>query len=303
MRLTVVLVLLTHLLSTPVGAAESKTIAFAQDTMANDFRRAQVYEVRDALADLPHIRFIYTDAKAQTSLLIRQIEQLIRQGIDLLILGTNDPSAVVPVVSKAYQQGIPVIVLDRGIEGENYTTFIHSDNLEIGRLGAEFIAQRLGGKGKVLLFEGLPKADVTQLRTRGFLEAMADYPHIHITRRIGNYLRRDAILETERLMAEGHRFDGVFSESDSMLSGARLVWEKHGLDPASLITVGCDYTSEARKAIIEGSQTASVLFPLGGREAAEAAVKILAGETLPKHVQIPVRLISAAEAPHTKPIF
>ena len=148
------------------AADERRMVAFAQDDMANDFRRAQVLAVRDALAIHPDLAFVHADAQGRTSLLIRQIGQFIARPVDILIVGTNDERAVVPVVSSAHQAGIPVIVLDRGIQSDQYTTFINSDNVLIGRIGAEFIAERLGGKGTVLLFEGLPSADVTQLRTR-----------------------------------------------------------------------------------------------------------------------------------------
>ena len=78
-----------------------RVIAFAQDTLSNDFRLAQVHEVRDAVAREPGLRFVYSDAQGQTALLIRQIEQFIAQKVDVLVLGTNDEKAVVPVVSKA----------------------------------------------------------------------------------------------------------------------------------------------------------------------------------------------------------
>ena len=147
------------------AAGEKRVIAFAQDTMANDFRKAQVYEVRDEALKHPQLSFVHSDAQGQTSLMIRQIEQFIEQKVDLLVIGTNDEKAVVPVIAKAYKSGIPVIVLDRGIKGTQYTTFINSDNIRIGAIGAEFIAERLGGTGLVLLFEGLQKADVTKLRS------------------------------------------------------------------------------------------------------------------------------------------
>jgi len=145
------------------STVEMKTIAFAQDTMGNDFRKAQVYEVRDEIAKHSNLKFIYSDAKGQTSLLIRQIEKFIMMKVDLIILGTNDKQAVVKVVAKAYKSGIPVIVLDRGINGEEYTTFINSDNIKIGAIAAQYIAKELNAKGTVLLFEGIQKADVTQL--------------------------------------------------------------------------------------------------------------------------------------------
>lgn len=161
-------------LSTAESASTSeKVIAFAQDTLANDYRKAQVFEVRDAVAEhaAEHsgLRFTSSDANGQTSLLIHQIEKFIAAKVDILIVGTNDADAVVPVIAKAHNQGIPVIILDRGVNSTAYTTFINSDNIKIGEIGAQYIAEQIRGKGTVLLFEGLQKADVTQLRNKAFL--------------------------------------------------------------------------------------------------------------------------------------
>lgn len=285
------------------SAQPLRTVAFAQDMMGNDFRRAQVFEVRDALAAHPGFNFIYSDAKGQTSLLIRQIEQFIADGVDLLIVGTNHADAVVPVVTKAYRMGIPVIILDRGINSLDYTTFINSDNIRIGEMGADYLAKRLNGKGTVLLFEGLQEADVTQLRSRGFLNKIAKYSEIKVIRRTGNYLRKNAIIETEKLIREGVHIDAIFSESDSMLSGVRSVLHRYNIDPASIIMVGCDYTSEAREAILKGEQSASILFPLGGKASVDVALKIFAKEKVPKHISIPVKLITKDNAERVDPIF
>ncbi len=285
------------------GAQSSKTIAFAQDTMANDFRREQVYEVRDTVARYEGLRFVYSDGEGHIALMIQQIETFISQKVDLLIIGTSDYNAIVPVVSKAYQSGIPVIILDRGIAGTNYTTFINSDNIKIGELAAAYIAKRLEGKGRVLIFEGLANADVTQLRTKGFLEEISKNKEIEVIKRTGNYLRRDAIIEMEKLVESGIHIDAIFSESDSMLSGVRSVMKRHGIDPASIIMVGCDYTSEAHDAIKQGEQTASVLFPLGGKEAVLVARKIFNNEDVPKHVVIPVKLVTQENVDEVRPVF
>lgn len=280
-----------------------KVIAFAQDTMKNDFRVAQVDEVRQAVAKDPRLAFVYSDAQGQTSLLIHQIEQFITQKVDVLVLGTNDEQAVVPVVSKAFKAGIAVIVLDRGIKGQDYNTFINSDNIQIGTLGAEFIARRLKGQGQVLLFEGLQTADVTHLRSKGFMDVMANHPGIKVIKRTGNYLRKDALIEMDKLLAQGVRVDAIFAESDSMLSGARLALQNYKVNPGSMVTVGCDYTSEARDAIRAGTQTGSVLFPLGGTRAVEIAQKLLARTAVPRHVVIPVELVTRDNVNRIKPIF
>ena len=291
------------LAATVWAADERKLVAFAQDDMANDFRRAQVLAVRDALAMHRDLAFVHADAQGRTSLLIRQIGQFVARPVDLLIVGTNDDRAVVPVVTRAHRAGIPVIVLDRGIQSDQYTTFINSDNALIGRIGAQFIAERLGGNGTVLLFEGLPSADVTQLRTRGFLDEIGKHEGLRVIRRVGNYLRRDAVVEMEKVVAEGERVDAIFAESDSMLSGVRAVLARHGIDPAGIVTVGCDFISEARDAIRAGTQTASVKFPLGGLESVQAAIDILAGKTVPKHIVIPVELVTRDNVDKVPPVF
>jgi ribose transport system substrate-binding protein len=288
---------------TNAQVANSRVVAFAQDTMKNDFRQAQVFEVRDALTGIPGLSFTYSDAQGQTSLLIHQIEQFIDQRIDVLILGTNDQRAVVPAVSRAYKAGISVIVLDRGIDGQNFSTFINSDNVHIGAMGAKFVADRLKGKGQALLFEGLQTADVTHLRSKGFLDEMSKYPGIKVIKRTGNYLRKDALMEMKKLLAEGIRVDAIFSESDSMLSGVRTAMDEQKLDPRLVVMVGCDFTSEARDAIRNGSQTASILFPLGGTMAAEIAQKLLRKEAVPRHITNPVKLVTRDNVEKVPPIF
>lgn len=297
-------VILTSIFSSFVWAENTQhTIAFAQDTLANDFRKAQVFEVKGLLDKNPATKFVYSDALGQTSLLIRQINQFIQQQVDLIIIGTNDESAVAPVINKAHAAGIPVIILDRGVKTSHYTTFINSDNVEIGAIGGQYIAQKLQGKGKVLLFEGIQTADVTQLRSQGFMQVMNQYPDISVIKRTGNYLRKDALIEMEKLLKQGIKVDAIFSESDSMLSGVRMVLKKHNIDPASIIMIGCDYTSEAQQAIRNGTQTGSVLFPLGGIKSVEIAQRILNGEEVPKHILIPVKLITLENVDQTRPIF
>jgi ribose transport system substrate-binding protein len=107
----------------------------------------------------------------------------------------------------------------------------------------------------------------------------------------------------DKLLAQGVRVNAIFAESDSMLSGARLALEKHNIAPRALVTVGCDYTSEARDAIRDGTQTASVLFPLGGTKAVEIAKKLLAKEQVPQHVEIAVKLVTRDNLNQVKPIF
>ncbi len=278
-------------------------IAFAQDNMANDFRKAQVFEVRDEIAKHSHISFIYSDGKGKTSLMIRQIEGFIKQKVDLIILGTNDEKAVVPIISKAYKAGIAIILLDRGILSDEYTSYIKYDNRRVGRIAGKFLAKKINGKGSVLLLEGVPNADVTKLRTLGFFDEIDKYKNIHVIRRVGNFLRRDAIREMEKIIKKGIHIDAIFAESDSMLSGVRLVFDRYKIKPTSVAMVGVDFISEAQHAIRNDRQLATVTYPLGGIKAVEVALQIFNGIPVPKQVLISSELVTKKNVNKVIPIF
>ena len=135
------------------------------------------------------------------------------------------------------------------------------------------------------------------------MDEISKYKDIKVIKRTGNYLRKDAIIETEKLVNENIKIDAIFSESDSMLSGFRAAYEKAGLEPSKVITVGCDYTSEAKDSIKKGTQTASILFPLGGKKSIEVALDILAKKNIQKHIVIPVELVTKENVEIVNPIF
>ncbi len=279
------------------------TIAFAQDTLDNDFRLAQVKRVHSALSKYPNINFIYSNAKANTSLQIKQIEDFIYQGVDLIITSPYDEVATASVVAKAYRSGIPVIMIDRTIQGDDYTIHIHPDNKKIAHEAAEFIAKQLNYQGKVLLLKGVPSADSTRKRTEGFYEVMQHYPKIQVIEYTANYLRRNALIGVDTLLKNGERFDAIMAQSDSMLIGARIALKAHHIDPASLITVGIDYIQSARRAIRSGKQTSSFVYSLGAQESADIAIKILSGETVPKEIILETLQVTKENVETIEPIF
>ncbi len=279
------------------------TIAFAQDTLSNDFRVAQVNMVRNALSKYPNIRFVYSNAKASTSLQIKQIEDFIYQKVDLLITSPYDEVATADVVAKAYKSGIPVIMMDRTVQGNDYTVYIHSDNRKIAHDAAEFIAKQLHYKGTVLLLKGVLSADSTRKRTEGFYEVMQHYPDINVIEYTADYLRRNALIGVNALLKKGVRFDAIMSQSDSMLIGARIALKAHHINPASLVTVGIDYIQSAQRAIRSGRQTSSFVYSLGARESADIAIKILSGETVPKEIVLDTFQVTQENVDTIAPIF
>ncbi len=295
---------LTPLLwSYQLDANKTYTIAFAQDTLDNDFRFAQVKMVKKALSKYPNIRFIYSDAKANSSLQVKQIEDFIYQGVDLLMTSPYDEIAATDVVAKAYRSGIPVIMVGRTIKRGDYTTYIHPDNKQIAHDAAEYLAKKMGYKGHVLLLKGVPTADPTKKRTKEFYKVIQKYPKITVVEYTANYLRREAIIGVEKLLIQGERFDAIMSQSDSMLVGARMVLKAHGIDPASLISIGIDYIKSAQDAIRLGQQDSSFVYSLSTKESVEAAIKILAGEKVPKEIIIDSIHVTKENVDIVEPIF
>ncbi len=289
--------------STSLDLQKKYTVAFAQDTLENDFRLNQVKMVHHALSKYPNIRFVYSNAKASTSLQIKQIEDFIYQNVDLLITSPYNEFATTDVVAKAYRSGIPVIMIDRTVQGNEYTTYIHPDNKQIARDAAEFLAKQLDYKGRVLLLKGVPSADSTRKRTEGFYEIMRRYPNIEVIEYVANYLRRDALIGVDTLLQNNEHFDAIMSQSDSMLIGARLALKAHHIDPKSLITVGIDYIKAAQYAIRSGDQTSSFVYALGAQESADIAIQILSGNEVPKEIIIDTLQVTKENVDAVKPIF
>ena len=287
------------------AAAAPSTVAFAQDDMGNDWRRAQVAEVRDYLADHSGIELKVTNARGDASLQALHIERLARRGADVLITSPANGALLDPVIRQVYQNGTPVILLDRRIPGTDFTTFVHPDNRQITKRLARFMLDRLGREGRIFMLEGVPEATPTQLRTDAFLAEARKYPAVSVVSRVGNYLRGDAIRAVEAILRkeDGFPFDAIYAQSDSMAVGARMALRRAGIDPGSLLIAGIDYIQAAQEAIREGEQAVSYTYPTGGRKGAELALRLLRGEPVPKEVVLESVEVTAANVDAVDPIF
>jgi ribose transport system substrate-binding protein len=292
----------------PVQGAEQArptyTVGFAQDTLANDWRAAQVRALQHEFAKHPHIRLLVTDGQGQTAKQIQDIEDLVLQKIDLLITSPRDELAMTPIIEQVHRQGIPVVLITRKIAGDGYTILVAPDDLAIAREAAHLMARRLNGKGRIVMLRGIPTATTAKTRTAGFREAIRDYPDIRIVaERDGNYLRGDALKAMDELITRGVAFDGIYAQSDSMASGARVAIEKAGLDPARMVIVGIDYIGEARDAIRAGTQTASFTYPACAVETVDAALRLLEHKPVPKRIFVKSELVTRENVESVEPNF
>lgn len=279
-------------------------VGFAQDTLGNDWRRAQTEGLAAAFARHPEVRFIHTDAGGNTAQQVQDIQSLVSEGVDVLITSPRDAELMAPVIERVRAQGIPVVLLSRRTSSDGHTSFIRADNREIARQAARHLAERLKGQGSILVLQHIPTTSVAMERTEGFFEELKKYPGLSVVAmKRADSLRDKAILAIEEALAEGLRFDAIYAQSDSMASGARAALRRAGIDPGSLPIVGIDYIAEAREAIRKGEQDASFRYPTFAEEGAEITLRILRGEAVPHEVVVDSVKVTRDNVERIAPIF
>jgi ribose transport system substrate-binding protein len=308
-RLFCLLAGLCMLLALPAsaeGPAKKKyVVGFAQDTLANDWRAAQVRDLKTALARYDDIEFVFTDAKGDAARQVQDLDDLAARGVDVLITSPRDAEMMREPIARAYRKGIPVILLSRRVAGNEFTQFISADNRAIGRQAARHLAKRLKGKGSILVLQGVATASSAVERTAGFEEELKKHPNLKIAAiRPADYLRAMAIQRIEEALAEKIAFDAIYAQSDSMAMGALMALKKAGIDPKKVTITGIDYISEAREAIRNGELDASFTFPTAGKEGAETAVRLIrGGKPAAKEIVIGSVAVTRDNADKVTPIF
>ena len=242
------------------------------------------------------VEVVIASANDDSQKQIEQIDQFVAQKIDLLIISPNQTQAITPAVERAYDAGIPVILFDRKINSEKYTAFMGADNVEIGRVLGEYIAERLGGKGKVVEIYGLAGSSPAADRHTGFMRAMSAYPDIKITGSYyGDWTQESGQAAAEYFQKNHIQFDAVFAQNDRMALGAR---ETLG-NPASVQFFGIDALSGADgglQAVLENKLVASYLYPTRGDLVIDLAMSILNGKPYSRENRMESALVNAYNA-------
>jgi ribose transport system substrate-binding protein len=240
------------------GSQAAMKIGFSVSTQVNPFYKAMADGVRDqAKADGMEVTVLNAEDKLEKQ--IADVEDLIQKKIDVLIINaTHDGAAA--VLNKAADAGIPVITLQRGVPGAKVVSHIGTDNVVIGREGAEWVAKKLNGKGNVVVIEGIPGAASSEDRKKGSAEVWPKYPGIKIVaQQSGKYDRAVALGVMENILQAQPQIDAVFCFNDEMAMGA-LAAVKAAKRTGILIT-GMDANKDAREAVAKGELAMTIALP------------------------------------------
>ena len=257
---------------------EKITIGFSQPTEGDAWRKAMHKEMEREVSFHPEIDLQVKDAKNSSAKQIEHINEFINQGVDLLVVSPNEADPITPVVEKAFEAGIPVIVVDRKTNSSNYTAYVGANNYQIGKLAGEYIAKMMNGKGRVIEVWGLQGSTPAIDRHKGFMEGIADYPEIQIVAEVKGEWEKEIAKERFPEVYNAHdSIDLVFAHNDVMAVGAYESIKGAG-KAEELKFVGFDGLGGPNgglQFVEDGILDATFLYPTGGEEVIQLAYNIL----------------------------
>jgi ribose transport system substrate-binding protein len=281
------------------GAAKAKwTIGMSQCNLGEPWRVQMNKDLENAAKKHPEIRMVFKDAQNDSLRQQAQVREFINQGVDLIVVSPKEAVPLTKPVAEAMDKKIPVIILDRRIQGDNYTCFIGADNKKIGKAAGKWIVKKLGGKGKVVELKGLMTSTPGQDRNSGFREGIRGANLEIIFEADMKWLEPDARKEMASALTRFDRIDLVYAHNDPGAHGAWKAAESEGEGrEKKILFVGIDaLPHEGIMYVKQGKLAASFEYPTGGREAIENAVKLLNGGTIEKEITLESRVFTKENA-------
>ncbi|RXF70555.1 helix-turn-helix domain-containing protein [Arcticibacter tournemirensis] len=254
------------------------TIGFSQCVGSDLWRRTMLEEMKMELSLHPGANFLYEDANGNSARQIQQVRRLLDKGIDLLIISPNEARPLTPVVEQVYNQGIPVIVIDRKTASSLYTSYVGADNYQLGKMAGQYISSEARDRVNLVEIMGLPGSSPAIERDRGLNEAIKANKNIHLKAKVyGNWLKDHAEKQLWQIKEQVKDANYIFAQNDVMAAGARAVLNKLNLS-ASVKVIGVDAlpgTGGGLEMVADKTLNASLLYPTGGKEAIVTAFHIL----------------------------
>ncbi|WP_434557520.1 sugar ABC transporter substrate-binding protein [Pseudomonas sp. Z5-35] len=239
----------------------------------------------------------FEDARSDVVKQLSQVESFISQKVDALIVNPVDTAATQRITKAAVAAGIPLVYVNRRPDDpklpEGVVT-VASDDLEAGRMQMQYLADKMGGKGDIVILLGDLANNSTTNRTKGVKEVLAKYPGIKIEQeQTGTWSRDKGMTLVNDWLTQGRDFQAVVSNNDEMAIGAAMALKGAGKEKGSVLIAGVDGTPDGLNAIKKGEMAVSVFQDAKGQAdgSIDTAVKMAKGEKT-ESVVVPYRLIT-----------
>lgn len=264
-------------------------IGFSVSTLNNPFF-VSLSDAAEAKAKETGASITVVDAQDDASKQASDVEDLIQQGVDLIIINPVDSASVVTAVESANNANIPVITVDRSAEGGEVVTHIASDNVAGGRLAGEHLLTLVDEGSQIAMLEGVAGSSAARDRGEGFKEAVEGKLNI-ATSQTANFNRSEGLTVMENIMQANTDIVAVFAQNDEMALGAL---EAISSFDKNIIVIGFDATEDAVAKVKAGEMAATVAQQpeLIGEKAIEAATAHLNGEKLEASIPVELELVT-----------
>ncbi|MGK7376682.1 ribose ABC transporter substrate-binding protein RbsB [Planococcus sp. 1R117A] len=263
-------------------------IGFSISTLNNPFF-VTLSEGAEAKAKELGATISVVDAQDDAAKQASDVEDLIQQGVDLIMINPVDSEAVAAAVESANSANIPVITVDRSAAGGEVVSHIASDNIAGGEMAGEYLLSLVGDGAQVAELEGVPGASAARERGEGFNKVATESLEV-IAKQTANFDRAEGLTVMENILQGNPDIKGVFAHNDEMALGALEAIEAAGKD---ITVVGFDATEDAVKAVEEGRLAGTIAQKpeLIGQTAVETAVKALDGEEVEASIPVELELV------------
>ncbi len=290
----------TTVLASPAFAAK---IGVSMDKFDDNFLTVLRNSMADYAKAQPGVTLQIEDAKDDVSKQISQVQNFIANGVDAIIVNPVDTSATAAITKAAAEAGVPLVYVNREpADVEKLgpkAAFVASNEAESGTLETKQICKLLGGKGNILVMEGVLSNQSAVQRTKDVHEVISapDCSGMKIVaEQTANYDRTQAQNLMTNWLSKGLKFDAVVSNNDEMAIGAIQAMKSAGMDTKSAIVGGVDATQDALASMKAGDLKVTVFQDAAGqgKGAVDAALALAAGKPVEKKVYIPFQLVTPA---------
>ena len=267
-------------------------IGFSNASISNSWRVGMLHSIQQAAADnADQIKqLIITDANDDPAKQVADVQDLISRGVDLLIVSAATAEALDAIVTRAYEEGIPVVLVDRRVTSENFTTFITASDWVYGHMSAQWMVEKLGGKGNIVMLPGMAGVSVAETRITAAKQVFANYPDIKV---LDLQYTDWSPAKGKQVMAAliqkyGTDINGVWNDHGLQGSGAIEAMVEAGWTTLPPITCA-DLNGCVKGAVENGAPAFNYDYPpaMGGLSV-EVALDILAGRPVPKYYEMNV---------------
>jgi ribose transport system substrate-binding protein len=272
-------------------AKDSYVIGMSQANRAEPWREAMDSQIAAAAEAYPEFEVIFQDAAQDNADQVSDVENLLTQGIDLLIISPNEAAPLNEVVKEAWDACVPVIVLDRNLVDPNYSMFIGADNVAIGKAAGEYAAQWCADNGraecKIAEIRGLEGAPPAKDRGDGFREGLVagglSEENIVFSQN-ADWLRERAVPAAAAAFQAHPDVDVLYGHNDPMAEGAYIAGQDAGVDTSNVLFIGIDALPTPDggiMSVLEGRLGVTFVYPTGGKQAIDWAHMILTEHVVP----------------------